>query len=910
MRQASSWVRATLTAALLGASAGSFGAAHASTPQASVLILLPGQPGLPTASLIATGIRSTLLSEWSFRISIETEIVDIDRFATPEAQENRLRELHATKYKDRPFDLVITASHSPLRFALRVRDELWPGVPIVACLVEERGLGAFTVPPGVTVVTVRFDMEGTLRLALALLPDTERVALVGGAAPQDRFVHELARKAVRDAGRPLELIDLATLSLVDQVARVSTLPERTLVLVSSYQMDASGRRLYGLEMIEPLSTRANRPTFNMLGQVVGRGIVGGSVIDLEAVGREAAALGLRALRGEPLPASPVASAVVSVPRFDGRQLARWGLDEGRLPAGSEVLYRQSTLWQQYRWQLVAVLAVIGIQAALIVALLVLRRHRLEAQTRLAARLRFDALVGEIGAGLAVAPAARIDEQIIACLQRVCAFFRVDRAELWQSVSAGEPFDVTHSWSADGVPPTPRAVDVTRPEAVMEGAGGTPGGARPFAAIPLHDGDRPLGFLTLAVARGDRGWPADVRQQLRAVAEHFASAVVRARTAAALQSSTALTAAVVAALPGETAIIDAKGTILQTNEAWASAARNGAAAMAPRLSVGANYLETCEGAIGIPPDTGAKVAAGVASVLRGEREEFSLEYPTPRDGQDRWLELRVRRLAHLRGEAAVTYLDVTKRRRDEAAAQRDLGEIAHLDRVAALGHLASSIAHELNQPLTAILANAQTARRLLARTPPDLGEVHACVADIISDDRRAAEVIRHMRGLLKKTDFVTAPIALNDLAATTVGLVTNEALLHGVSIEFSPAAALPVVHGDLVQIQQVILNLLNNAIVAAADGPSVRKVTVWTTTVPPEYVELGVHDSGPGIDEGDLPRLFEPFFTTKSDGLGMGLAIARRIIEAHEGHLQADNDPAGGATFRIHLRTEPPDGEPR
>ena len=893
MQQPSGSLWVTLTLLLLGV--GVFGTAHASERQASVLILLPGQPGLPTPSLVASGIRSTLLSEWSFRISIETELVDPDRFPSPAEEEARLRALIASKYKDRPFDLVITASHSPLRFALRGRDELWPGVPIIACAVEERGLAAFGVTSGVTVVTIRYDVEGTLRLALALLPDTERVALVGGAATQDRFVHDLARKAVREAGRPLELIDLTALSLVDLMSRVSTLRERTVVLATSYQMDTTGRRLYGLEIVEPLARAANRPTFNMFAQVVGRGIVGGSVLDFEAVGREAGGLGLRVLRGETLPPSPIATTVASVPRFDGRELVRWGLDERRLPPGSEVLYRHATLWQQYRWQLLGALAVIGIQAGLIGLLLVQRRRRREAQTRLAARLRFDALVTEIGAVLTVAPSARIDEQITSCLQRVSAFFGVDRAELWQSVSDGTLFNVTHSWGSEGVPSITPGLDRLPPEAATEGAVGTAGSVGSFAAVPLHGGDRPLGFLALTVVRGDRAWPADAMQQLRAVAEHFTSAIVRARAAAQLKSSTALTAAVVAALPGETAIIDAKGTIIQTNEAWARAAG---------LRVGSNYLATCESAIGMPPDIAVKVAAGVAAVLRGERDEFSLEYPTSRQGQDCWLELRVRRLAHLGGEAAVTCLDVTKRRRDQAAAQRDLGEIAHLDRVAALGHLASSIAHELNQPLTAILANAQTARRLLGRTPPDVDEAEACLADIVSDDRRAAAVIRHMRGLLKKTDFVAVPIALNDLAATTIGLVTNEALLHGVSIEFSPAEVLPIVSGDLVQIQQVILNLLSNAILAAADGPSIRKVTVWTMALSSGYVELGVHDSGRGIEDEDSARLFEPFFTTRPDGLGMGLAIARRIMDAHDGQLHAENDPAGGATFRILLRTEP------
>jgi C4-dicarboxylate-specific signal transduction histidine kinase len=252
-----------------------------------------------------------------------------------------------------------------------------------------------------------------------------------------------------------------------------------------------------------------------------------------------------------------------------------------------------------------------------------------------------------------------------------------------------------------------------------------------------------------------------------------------------------------------------------------------------------------------------------------------------------------------------HLDVTKRRQDEAAARRELGEIAHLDRVAALGQLASSIAHELNQPLAAILTNAQAAKRLMAAGRADAEEVDACLTDIIADDQRAAEVIRRMRRLLKKMDVVAVPLALSDLVATTIGLVASDALLHSVSIEFTPAPALPVVHGDVVQIQQVILNLLTNAITAAAVRPSPRKVTVWTAGLSPLYVEIGVHDSGAGIAEEDLHRLFEPFFTTKPDGLGLGLAIAHKIVEAHDGRLLAENDPTGGATFRVHLRTEPP-----
>jgi signal transduction histidine kinase len=248
--------------------------------------------------------------------------------------------------------------------------------------------------------------------------------------------------------------------------------------------------------------------------------------------------------------------------------------------------------------------------------------------------------------------------------------------------------------------------------------------------------------------------------------------------------------------------------------------------------------------------------------------------------------------------------VTGRRQAEAAAQRHLGQIAHLDRVAGMGQLAAAIAHELNQPLTGILANAQAASRLLANPQPDIRELRACLADIVTDDKRASEVIRRMRQLLKKTESVSMRLTLNELAASTIRLVTNEALLQAVTIDFLPARELPSAYGDVVQIQQVILNLLTNAIAAAANGSSpTRMVTVWTAVAAAPYVELGVHDSGPGIADADLDRIFEPFFTTKPDGLGMGLAVSRTITEAHGGRLIAENAPAGGATFRLHLRTD-------
>ena len=915
----------SLTTLVVGALLGTATAARTAPEQPSVLILLPGQPGSPGAAAITAGVRDVLHAEWSRRASIEVEHVNVARFAAPEVVERRLRAMYRAKYGNQRFDVIVAVFAEPFQFVLRARDELWPGTPVVVCSVDEPSLRDFKPPPGFSVLTIRFDIEGTVRAALSLLPDTRHVAIVGGASAPEQVYHDLIRRAVSKVGG-LDLIDLTNLPVSDVMARVSSLPEHTVIVQSIYEVDGAGRRFNDPDLVSDISQAANRPAFTSVTLTLGQGPVGGSVIDFEDIGRDAGRMATRVLRGEPPPAVPVPSFATSVPRFDSRQLARWHLDERRLPEDSLVMFRQPTLWRQYRGYVVGAVALIGAQAALILTLLVQRRRRREAQADLAERLRFEMLVSEIVAACVGATRDHLDEAIRDSLQRVVAFLGVDRGALWQRTPGGSTVSLTHVWQRPSAGARPATLDANLfpyiskrmrggeivcftvpadlpPEASVERGRFEAAGVRSFAAIPLLAGDRPLGTLAFISLYAERPWPVHIVQELRRLAEPFCTALIRVQSTAAVETSAAMAGAVLAALPGETAIIDAAGTIVEANEAWITAARRGAAAQLA-LKVGANYLDACRSAVDMPPDIGRALHASIESILRGEREEFAVEYPTSRRGEDRWFEARVRRLARFGEGAAVMHFDVTARRQAEAAAQLNLGQIAHLDRVAAMGQLASSIAHELNQPLTGIQANAQAARLLLAHPQLDRRELRACLDDIISDDRRASEVIRRMRQLLRKTDFVSAPLALNDLAANTIRLVANDALLQAATIDFLPAPTLALAYGDTVQIQQVILNLLTNAITAAAHGDSsARKVTVWTSAGPGPYVELGVHDSGQGIAEADLGRLFEPFFTTKPEGLGMGLTISRTIVEAHGGRLFAENDPAGGATFRVHLRTD-------
>jgi two-component system sensor kinase FixL len=222
----------------------------------------------------------------------------------------------------------------------------------------------------------------------------------------------------------------------------------------------------------------------------------------------------------------------------------------------------------------------------------------------------------------------------------------------------------------------------------------------------------------------------------------------------------------------------------------------------------------------------------------------------------------------------------------------------------MGELAASLAHELNQPLTAILSNAQAAQRFLAANPAELGEVRDILRDIVQDNNRAGEVIRRLRELVKKGNLEVAALDLPALVRDVVLLIHSDAVLHNVNVvlEMDPGAS--QIQGDKVQLQQVILNLLLNAFQAMKDCPvNERQVTIRTELGDGHMPIVAVHDHGVGL-RGDQPeKIFQPFYTTKDNGLGMGLAISRSIVEAHGGRLWAENNPNRGATFFFTVPAE-------
>lgn len=281
-------------------------------------------------------------------------------------------------------------------------------------------------------------------------------------------------------------------------------------------------------------------------------------------------------------------------------------------------------------------------------------------------------------------------------------------------------------------------------------------------------------------------------------------------------------------------------------------------------------------------------------------EYRLLLP---DGSVKYLHAQARAVRGASGgiEFIGAITDVTAAKEAEHKLRKAQAELAHVTRVTTLGELAASIAHEINQPLAAIIANAEACRGWLDRDAPDLAAARRSMEWVVEDGLRASEVIRHVRALAKKTDIEKRPLDLNEIAREVMALVARELTSHQVSVRMELPSVLPSVRGDRVQLQQVIINLVINGIEAMqsiTDRP--RELVIRSAQDDRGRVLFAVTDRGVGISADDAERIFNPFVTTKAGGLGMGLSICRSILEAHGGRLSVANNDGPGATFQFVL----------
>jgi PAS domain S-box-containing protein len=842
--------------------------ARGDTSKKNILVLSSADSLLPASQVLVQNLQTGLEAGRSEQIVIFTEYLDAYRFHGEE-NDARMAALLESKYAAVPIDLLVTLGPEALDLMTRVRATLFPTAPIVFTTVGAEDLKTRTIPPGTTGVVSHFDAETTLELALRLQPDAHQVAVVTGASAFDQNWEAVAREKFGRFEDRLEVIYLSGLPMDQLLIELARLPPRTIVIYLAVFEDGIGQRFVPQDVAARVASAANAPVYGVYDTYLGHGIVGGYMDTFEAVGAEAARLGLRLLAGErPEDISPH-EADTHAYLVDWWQLQRWGLSEANLPPGTVVRFKEPSLWAQYREQVIAAIAVVLVQFLLIVGLVLQVRQRWRAEASLRdSEERTSLAVESANLGL-----WRLDVPT----------YRIWATDTYKSILGLDPREgLTQQSFINAVHPDDRqGVIETCTDAIARGA--------PYEQeyrVVHADGrvrwilDRARNFRD-AAGKSLRmsGVVMDITERKEGE-EAMRESEERYRNVVETQ-----TELICRYLPDT--------TLTFVNDAYCRCFGRGRDDL-----VGTKFIEL------IPESARPAVLQQIASLAERPRTETHEHEVLRPDGTTGWQQWTGHVIVDSYGQVVEIQAigrDTTELRLAELEAEDRRREVRHLTRVSILGELSGALAHELNQPLTAILSNAQAAQRLLAQSPPDLEEVQAILSDIANADKRASDVINRLRALMKKEEAKLQPLDVNALAIDVLDLAHSELIERKIAVTPRLAPFLPKIRGDRVQLQQVLLNLVMNACEAMAVNDGIeRAIEVSTASDGNQNLQLTVADRGPGIPPTMADRIFEPFVTTKAQGLGLGLSICRAIVSAHGGRMWAANNPDRGARFFVSL----------
>jgi len=351
----------------------------------SVLIIDQYGPGLPFSAGISSGIRAAMISGSATQVTVYHELLDVSRFRGP-VYEHSLNAHFRVKYRDKPVGVIIAVGPAALDYVLRSRAELWLKIPVVFAFVDRLTISQLTLPPDVTGTTLQSHPRDMISVARTLVPDIKRIALVGDPPENQTYYRDL-KKEIPIVAADLEFIDLTGLTMTELRTRVAALPDHTVILHTSIYSDGEGNSLIPADAVALVAETANRPIVVDLDSHFGRGTVGGLITSSSSLGEAAAKIALRILDGENASNISIKESQLARPIFDWRQLKRFGISETRLPAGSEVRFRELTAWEQYSSQITIIFAALLAQTAMIGWLLFERKRRRFAELESGDRLR-------------------------------------------------------------------------------------------------------------------------------------------------------------------------------------------------------------------------------------------------------------------------------------------------------------------------------------------------------------------------------------------------------------------------------------------------------------------------------------------------------------------------------------------
>ena len=584
---------------------------------------------------------------------------------------------------------------------------------------------------------------------------------------------------------------------------------------------------------------------------------------------------------------------------------------------------ERSLWEEHGGFVIG-LILFAVFATVLILILLRNLSRLRRTRReLNDRLRFERLIAMLSARFVNILPEKVDDEIETGLDEVVEMMKLDRCAFFELSAEDGSLRFTHRKQTLGTDAAPFPLSKQRLPWLFEQAShgkavvlpdvakDLPANAnaeteffRDFGinsalAFPFFQAGAPTRAILYTSASRQQKWSDESIHDLHSIGQILASALARKEADESLRENEATVS-----LAAQSADLGLWSRDMQTGKIWATERTR----TLYNFSAGAEvtfgqFLES------LHPDDRSGTEKAIAEAVADVGDYNVVHRVVRPDGADRWIAARGRAIYSATGEPLKMMgasFDITERRQRALQTEGHRQELAHLGRVALMGEMASSLAHELNQPLTAIVTNAAAGQRFVARGVIDARELHELLLDIAMDGERAGKIIRGIREMVRKSNTAREPVDMNQVVKDVVRLTNSDALRNGCVVVTELDSQLPPVEADAVQLQQVLLNLILNAFEAMQGTPvDHRRVVLSTTSLGPTSqangaVRTTVRDFGTGFSEKVRQRIFEHFFSTKREGLGMGLAIARSIVESFGGVLDATNAIDGGAIFHFTL----------
>jgi len=834
----------------------------------SVLVLYGERGDLPAIEAVEENLREVFHGSRSPPIELFSEYLDFTRFSGDQQEAVLLRYLQE-RYAGRQIDLVVPVAGFALEFVLAHRAELFPAAPIVFCATDQQELEKLTLPPDATGIIGHFDIERTVELIRQLQPDVTEIVCVSGTSGFDLRWADEVRKVMERMHPRVSARWINEKSLAETMDEISRAPKTSAILFVSMLRDGAGQSTSSVDAVRDLVRVSKAPVYGLSSQFLDSGVVGGAMFDFGLNGRNTAELALKTLRGQWVPyGSPRIESHNSL-LINWQALKKAGLPQERVPAGAEVRLRPPGLWETHRVFISVILIAVGIQAILIVWLLAERHYRRRAEASLRESEQRMSLAAE-AANLGI------------------WMWDVERNEVWMTDKGRTLLGFMPNERVDYAALAARVHPEDREarEASIRRAVKTKGEYTMEYRLVLPDST--VRWI------GSRGHFIEARHvKTNLLIGVWMDITMEKQAQDALRENEARFRAMADTAPVMIWMSGADMLCTFFNKGWLDFTGRSV-----EQELGNGWAQGVH-----REDLDRCLKTYINSF--DSRHSFTMEYRLRRrDGEYRW----VLDNGGPRFASDGTFLgyigscvDISEHKRAEAEARKHREELAHLGRVAIMGEMAGSLAHELNQPLTGIVNNASAGRRFIAKGRADLPKLDGLLEAIVEDGRRAGGIIRGIRSMVQKGNPTRSTVNLNDVIAYVLRLVHSDALERHCALVTQADPNLPLVEGDQVQLQQVVLNLIMNAFEAMGETPlSERRVIVRSERISDGRVRVSVRDFGTGLLVDNSERIFEHFFSTKQNGLGMGLAIVRSIVTAHDGELAAVNAQGGGTCAYFSL----------